>query len=84
MRFRATLSAVEGFVRTPMRLAIVLLLAAGAARAIQAQIAGNPMPARIVKRGLAVEIKDLFRLPDKRGIRTLEQDGAPAGWARVG
>jgi hypothetical protein len=70
-------------VRTPMRLAIVLLLAAGAARAIQAQIVGNPMPARIVKRGLAVEIKDLLRLPDTRGIRPLDQDVSPAGWARV-
>ena len=51
-----------------MRLAIVLLLAAWAARAIQAQVVGNPIPARIVKRGLAVEIKDLLRLPDTRGV----------------
>ena len=69
--------------RTPMRLAIILLLAAGAARAIQAQIASNPIPARIVKRGLAVEIKDLLRLPDTRGTRPLDQDVSPAGWARV-
>jgi hypothetical protein len=66
-----------------MRLAIVLLLAAGAARAIQAQIVPNPIPARIVKRGLTVEIKDLFRLPDTRGVRPLDQDVSPAGWARV-
>jgi len=70
-------------VRTPMRLAIVVLLAAWAARAVQAQIAGNPIPARIVKRGLAVEIKDLLRLPDTRGVRPLDQDVSPAGWARV-
>ena len=69
--------------RTLVRLAIVLLLAAWAARAIQAQIASNPIPARIVKRGLAVEIKDLLRLPDTRGIRPLDQDVSPAGWARV-
>ena len=69
--------------RTLMRLAIVLLLAAWTARAIQAQIASNPIPARIVKRGLAVEIKDLVRLPDTRGVRPLDQDVSPAGWARV-
>ena len=69
--------------RIPMRLAIVVLLAAGAARAIQAQIAGSPIPARIVKRGLAVEIKDLLRLPDTRGVRPLDQDVSPAGWARI-
>jgi hypothetical protein len=66
-----------------MRLAIVLLLAAWTAHAIQAQIASNPIPTRIVKRGLAVEIKDLLRLPDTRGIRPLDQDVSPAGWARV-
>jgi len=70
-------------VRTPMRLAIVLLLAAWAARGIHAQIASNPIPTRIVKRGLAVEIKDLLRLPDTRGVRPLDQDVSPAGWARI-
>ena len=66
-----------------MRLAIVLLFAAWTAHAIQAQIASNPIPARIVKRGLAVEIKDLLRLPDTRAIRPLDQDVSPAGWARI-
>jgi len=32
------------------------------------------MPERIVKRGLAVEIKDLLRLPDTRGVRPLDQE----------
>ena len=61
----------------------VLLLAAAAAAAIHAQITSNPIPAPIVKRGLAVEIKDLVRLPDTRGIRPADQDVSPAGWARV-
>ena len=36
-----------------------------------------------MKRGLAVEIKDLVRLPDTRGIRPADQDVSPAGWARI-
>jgi len=67
-----------------MRLVIVLLLAIWTARAMEAQvITTNPIPARIVKRGLAVEVKDLVRLPDTRGIRPADQDVSPAGWARV-
>jgi hypothetical protein len=61
----------------------ILLLAAATAAAIHAQISSNPIPAPIVKHGLAVEIKDLVRLPDTRGARPLDQDVAPAGWARV-
>jgi len=70
-----------------MRLAIVLLLAIWTAGTIRAQIAAaitsNPIPAPIVKRGLAVEVRDLVRLPDTRGIRPADQDVSPAGWARV-
>jgi hypothetical protein len=67
-----------------MRLAaFVLLLAVCTAAAIRAQITSNPIPAPVVKRGLAVEIKDLVRLPDSRGTRPLDQDVSPAGWARV-
>src|SRR5438093_9874897 len=71
-----------------MRHVIVLLLAIWTAGAMQAQIAtapitSNPIPAPIVKRGLAVEIRDLVRLPDTRGVRPLDQDVSPAGWARV-
>jgi hypothetical protein len=61
------------------RLFIVLLLAS----VVDAQITTNPIPAPIVKRGLEVEIKDLVRLPDTRGIRAADQDVSPAGWARV-
>ena len=53
------------------------------AGAIEAQITSNPLPAPIEKRGLAVEITDLARLPDTRGIRPANQDVTPAGWARV-
>jgi Glucose / Sorbosone dehydrogenase len=70
------------------RLVMVLLPGMWGAAAIQAQIAtspitGNPIPAPIVKRGLAVEVRDLVRLPDTRGVRPLDQDVSPAGWARV-
>src|SRR5207237_2168131 len=58
-------------------------LAFWTANAIHAQITSNPIPAPIEKRGLAVEIKDLVRLPDTRGIRPVEQDVSPSGWARV-
>ena len=68
---------------TRMQVVVVLLLAVLTASAIQAQITNNPIPAPIVKRGLAVEIRDLARLPDTRGIRPTEQDVSPSGWARV-
>jgi hypothetical protein len=66
-----------------MRLVAVGLLVAWTAGAIQAQIVANPIPAPILKRGLAVEITDVRRLPDTRGIRPLGQDVSPAGWARI-
>jgi hypothetical protein len=69
--------------RTRVRLVIVLLVAIWTAGAIEAQITSNPIPAPITKRGLAVEIKDLVRLPDTRGIRPAEEDVMPSGWARV-
>src|SRR5262245_21512529 len=75
---------MEGSMETRLRLVIVLVLAIlCAASVIQAQITNNPLPAPIVKRGLAVEIKDLVRLPDTRGIRPTDQDVSPSGWARV-
>jgi hypothetical protein len=37
----------------------------------------------VAKRGLAVEIKDVVRLPETRGMRPANQDVSPAGWARV-
>src|SRR5437773_3565553 len=69
--------------RTRMRLVTVLLIAIWTTRAVEAQITSNPIPAPIVKRGLAVEIKDLVRLPDTRGMRAADQDVSPSGWARV-
>ena len=53
------------------------------AGALEAQITSNPIPVRIVKRGILVEVKDLVRLPDTRGIRPADQDVSPAGWARI-
>src|SRR5262245_65415027 len=69
--------------QTPMRLLIVLSLAIWTASAIQAQITSNPIPAPILKRGLAAEIRDIVRLPDTRGVRPADQDVSPSGWARV-
>jgi hypothetical protein len=60
---------------------LVLVLALGAAAAIHAQIS-NPLDP-VVKRGLAVEIRDVVRLPQTRGLRPADQDVNPSGWARV-
>jgi hypothetical protein len=62
---------------------VLALLALLVARPLVGQITSNPIPAPIEKRGLAVEIRDLVRLPDTRGLRPLEQDVSPSGWARV-
>src|SRR5688572_3332438 len=63
---------------------VALILAICAAGVIHAQITSNPIPEPIAKRGIAVEIKDLVRLPDTRGIRPADQDvSPPSGWARV-
>jgi hypothetical protein len=69
--------------RTGVSLVIVVLLAAWTIGAIQAQITSNPIPAPIEKRGLAVQIRDVVRLPETRGIRPADQDVSPAGWARI-
>ncbi len=68
--------------RTPLSLITLLFLALFAASAIHAQIT-DPIPGPIVKRGLSVEIKDVVRLPETRGMRPAEEDVVPAGWARV-
>lgn len=65
--------------RTPF---FVLLAAVGIAGALYAQIK-DPLPAPIEKRGLMVEIRDLARLPETRGMRPADQDVSPPGWARV-
>jgi hypothetical protein len=48
---------------------------------LSAQVA-DPLP-NVEKRGLTVEIRDLVRLPQTRGLRPIEQDVNPSGWARV-
>jgi hypothetical protein len=69
--------------RIRMPLIIVSLLAVWTAGAVHGQITSNPIPAPVEKRGLMVEIKDLVRLPDTRGLRPADQDVTPAGWARL-
>ena len=59
--------------------AVLLSAAVGAA----AQITDNPLPAPVVKRGLAVEVRDVVRLPNTRSLRPVDQDVTPTGWARV-
>jgi glucose/arabinose dehydrogenase len=68
--------------RTSLPLAMLLFLAICVAGAMQAQTS-NPIPAPVVKRGLTVEIRDVVRLPDTRGLRPADQDVVPAGRARV-
>src|SRR5437762_1591898 len=69
--------------RRRITLAIALSLTVWTDTRIHGQITSNPIPGRIEKRGLAVEIRDVVRLPDTRGIRPADQDVSPAGWARV-
>ncbi len=51
------------------------------AAGVLAQIS-DPIPGAIEKRGLRVEIRDLARLPDSRGMHPVT-DESPSGWARV-
>src|SRR5262245_22448526 len=69
--------------RSTKLLAAAVLLTVLATGVVLAQITGNPIQAPIEKRGLAVEIRDLVRLPDTRGVRPADQDVMPSGWARV-
>src|SRR5262249_36175936 len=62
---------------------IISFLAVQTVYAADTPITSNPIPDPIVKRGIAVEVKDLARLPDTRGLRPADQDVRPAGWARV-
>jgi len=61
---------------------VPLLFVAAATAVLYAQLAG-PMPMPVEKHGLMVEIRDLVRLPDTRGMRPADQDVTPAGWARI-
>ncbi|MSP93850.1 MAG: hypothetical protein EXR00_01155 [Alphaproteobacteria bacterium] len=67
--------------RLRMPLAIALMLST--VGAVQGQITDNPLPVPIEKKGLAVEIRDLVRLPQTRGRIPANQDTNPAGYARV-
>jgi glucose/sorbosone dehydrogenase len=72
--------------RTRVRFVIAMLAAIWTTGSLQAQqqpITSNPIPSPIVKRGLEVEIKDVLRLPDTRGMRPVDQDVSPSGWARI-
>jgi hypothetical protein len=60
----------------------VLVVAIHSIFGAQAQVA-DPLPAKIDKRGIVVEIKDVARLPETRNLRPVDQDVTPTGWARV-
>src|SRR5262245_42205859 len=62
---------------------IIVFVVVATVIGIHAQITKNPLPAPVEKRGLAVEIRDLVRLPDTRSMLAAGQDVNPAGWARV-
>lgn len=64
--------------RTRTMAAVALTLAGGV---LHAQIT-DPLP-DIEKGGLTVEVRDLVRLPDTRGLRPADQDVNPAGRARI-
>lgn len=67
--------------RTLVSITVLVVLGATGGTA-GAQI-DNPVPAPLAKRGIAVEIRDVARLPETRGLRPADQDVTPAGWARV-
>src|SRR5215471_16824154 len=69
--------------RTRVAMIVIPLLAFWTAGGADAPITSNPIPEPIVKRGLAVEVKDLVRLPDTRSVRAANLDVAPQAWARV-
>ena len=72
--------------RTMLSLVALLIGALAAAGALDAQsgpITSNPIPAPVIKRGIIVDVRDVVRLPDTRGIRPAEEDVVPAGWARI-
>src|SRR5262249_17210376 len=72
----------RGWQEDAMRTRLILVVAVFICiTVVRAQI-GNPIASPILKRGLAVEIQELVRLPDTRGMRPADQDVSPAGWAR--
>src|SRR5215211_4908042 len=69
--------------RIPNQPIVIAALGLAAAVVIDAQITANPIPAPLEVRGLAVEIRDVVRLPETRGMRPADQDVNPSGWARI-
>ena len=82
-RGRHLVLVAGGLMRNAIRFVVALPLAICVVTTIAAQITTNPIPAAITKRGVQVEIKDIVRLPDTRGVRPADQDVTPAGWARI-
>ena len=54
-----------------------------AAQPAGSAITTNPLPAPVGKQGLAVEIVEIARLPDSRGMIAAGDDAAPRGTARI-
>jgi hypothetical protein len=50
---------------------------------VHAQITENPIREPIVKRGIAIELRELTRLPDTRNMLAAGEDVNPAGRARI-
>src|SRR5262245_29622758 len=69
--------------RSQIYIGIISLLAVQSFHAAAQPITSNPIPEPIVKRGIAVQIQDIARLPDTRELRPAKQDSAPTAWARV-
>lgn len=74
---------MHGSAGSVRRSAIVAALGIALAQPVIAQITENPLPAPVEKRGIAVEIRDVVRLPRTLGLLPAEEDVNPAGWARV-
>src|SRR5436189_4510070 len=78
------ITSAGAFMRTRILFGAIFIVAVWTIGAADAPpITSNPLPEPIVKQGIAVEIKDLVRLPDTRGVRPADQDIAPTAWARV-
>jgi hypothetical protein len=73
----------EEFMRARILLGIATLLAVPTVCVAEGPITKNPIPEPVVKRGIAVQVKDIARLPDTRGLRPADQDVSTPGWARV-
>ena len=69
--------------RTRMWIGVLSLFVVQTVYAADGSITSNPIPEPIVKRGIAVAVVELARLPDTRGLRPADQDVKPAGWARI-